>query len=396
MPEADGDDVVNQGPTDAQPRADAAGYHGFLFADLRGYSAYVEAHGDEAGAALLHRYRQLVRERVESFRGAEIRTEGDSFYVVFESASSAVRCALALIDAAARSADDGGAPIHIGIGAHAGESTDTDEGSVGSAVNIAARVCAVARSGEVLVTDAVRFTSRTRLPARFVRRGRHRLKGIREPVELFRVEALGSGAVASTGRYQLRAWLTRQPRLVGLVAAAAVALVIGVAIVTAAIRSLPGGTRADGSASPSASLGANGTASATSGVGVFPNEDETLLLARLDPAIADHCERANPDDRPRFRDVDTHLTPISLPLPVTAGLACKIPSAFAPSVVYYWSTATLHGMNATEATDFQILNEVGRLGIPAGDCATETPAVAGSSAARVGGCCVAHQTAAPP
>ena len=74
--------------------------HGLLFADLRGYSAFVEEHGDEAAVALLARYRRLVREVVASHDGAEIRTEGDSFYVVFPLASSAVRAGLAILEAA--------------------------------------------------------------------------------------------------------------------------------------------------------------------------------------------------------------------------------------------------------------------------------------------------------
>ena len=49
---------------------------GFLFADLRGYTAFVERQGDAAAADLLHDYRQLVREVVAKFGGAEIKTEG--------------------------------------------------------------------------------------------------------------------------------------------------------------------------------------------------------------------------------------------------------------------------------------------------------------------------------
>jgi class 3 adenylate cyclase len=52
--------------------------HGFLVADRRGYTRYVDAHGDHAAADLLDRYRTLVRGAVASFRGAEIKTEGDS------------------------------------------------------------------------------------------------------------------------------------------------------------------------------------------------------------------------------------------------------------------------------------------------------------------------------
>ena len=67
---------------------------GFLFADLRDYTAYVEAHGDAAGSALLDVYRRLMRDTISRHGGAEIKTEGDSFYVVFPSASSAVMCGL--------------------------------------------------------------------------------------------------------------------------------------------------------------------------------------------------------------------------------------------------------------------------------------------------------------
>jgi class 3 adenylate cyclase len=67
---------------------------GFLFADLRGYTAFVEARGDEAAAELLRTYRGIVRGVIARFDGAEIRTEGDSFYVVFRSASDAVLAGL--------------------------------------------------------------------------------------------------------------------------------------------------------------------------------------------------------------------------------------------------------------------------------------------------------------
>ena len=74
--------------------------NGFLFADLRDYTRFVEAHGDQAAAELLQAYRALVRDVVARFGGAEIKTEGDSFYVVFPSASSAVQCGLAILEGA--------------------------------------------------------------------------------------------------------------------------------------------------------------------------------------------------------------------------------------------------------------------------------------------------------
>ena len=111
---------------------------GFLFADLRGYTDFVERHCAEAAATLLTRYRALTREAIGRFGGAEVKTEGDSF-VVFDSVSSAVRCGLAITSDARASADE---PIPVGVGIHAGETIETDGGYVGSPVNIAARICA--------------------------------------------------------------------------------------------------------------------------------------------------------------------------------------------------------------------------------------------------------------
>jgi YVTN family beta-propeller protein len=161
---------------------------GFLFADLRDYTAFLERHGAAAAAELLDRYRTIVRAAVLRHRGSEIKTEGDSFYVVFPSVSAAVQCGLSIVaganDANSEPQDQ---PIRVGVGIHAGETVETGEGYVGSAVNIAARVCAQAEAGEVLVTDTVRALTQTVLPVRFVSRGRRHLKGIAEPVALFAV-----------------------------------------------------------------------------------------------------------------------------------------------------------------------------------------------------------------
>src|SRR5688572_23234464 len=133
---------------------------GFLFADLRGYTSYLEKRGAVAGAALLDQFRVVVRSAVGRYGGAEIRTEGDSFYVVFPSASTAVACALDIVrESVAKT--EGETSIPVGVGVHAGEALETDEGLVGTAVNIAARLAAIAGPGEVLVSDTVRSLTRS-------------------------------------------------------------------------------------------------------------------------------------------------------------------------------------------------------------------------------------------
>jgi len=193
---------------------------GFLFADLRGYTTFVEQRGAAAAAALLERYRTIVRTEIARFAGAEIRTEGDSFYVVFASVTAAVRAGMAITQAAASANAEAGDAIRVGVGVHAGETVETTEGYVGQPVNIAARLCAMAAPGEVLVTDTVRALTQSLLPVRFVSRGRRHLKGIREPIAIFAVET------AAVGReWERPARLARgRTRLVALALVAVVAV----------------------------------------------------------------------------------------------------------------------------------------------------------------------------
>jgi branched-chain amino acid transport system substrate-binding protein len=205
---------------------------GFLFADLRGYTDFVEQRGASAAADLLTRYRALARDAISRFGGAEIKTEGDSFYVVFNSVSSAVRCGLAITtDATAASVEQPQAPIRVGIGIHAGETVESEGGYVGSPVNIAARICAQAAANEVLVSETVRALTLSLLPVRFRSRGRRTLKGIAEPIELFAVTEAAEGAAAwPAPRRRRRVSRRRAVLLTGvtmaLVAAAVVAWLV--------------------------------------------------------------------------------------------------------------------------------------------------------------------------
>ena len=192
----------------ASPGQQEPATRGFLFADLRGYTDYVERHGDDAGAALLDRYRRMVREVVARQSGAEVRTEGDSFYVLFPSASRAVQAALDIVAAAAdETAARPDAPIRVGVGVHAGETAETAEGPVGSAVNVAARICAQAKAGEVLVSDTVRGLTRTRQVGTFEPVGTRRLKGIGGADGVYRVVPPGTARATVIAPVQRSPWL---------------------------------------------------------------------------------------------------------------------------------------------------------------------------------------------
>ena len=168
---------------------------------------------------MLDRYRILVRSAVAEFDGAEIRTEGDSFYVVFDGASAAIECGLAIVAAAMEASDaDPTLPIHVGVGIHAGETVETTEGFVGSAVNTAARICAQAGPNEVFVSGTVRALTGGVVDASFIPVGRRRLKGLTEPIQLFRVA--GPGAAPARTRPRVAVPLLAAVGLVALVAVA--------------------------------------------------------------------------------------------------------------------------------------------------------------------------------
>ena len=176
-----------------EPRADSlrpvlAHTLTFLFSDLRDYTRFVETRGDAAASALIAEYRRIVRAEVARSSGAEIKTEGDSFYVVFPTAGQAVACAIGIQRAAEQQVRVmPERPVRVGIGIHAGEPVPQEGQYVGAAVNVAARICGAAAAGEILVSEVVRGLLRTAGGPEMEDRGAVALKGIADPPRLFRV-----------------------------------------------------------------------------------------------------------------------------------------------------------------------------------------------------------------
>jgi len=174
---------------DARDGAGAAtAYRGFLFSDVRGFTAFAERHGNAAAAAMVGRFLEIARRAIARHDGAELKTEGDNIHAVFPSASGAVLCGLEIVEGAAELNSRGGEQkLNLGVGIHAGEAVETAEGYIGRAVNIAARLCAAARPGEVLVSSTVKGITQASITVGFVPQGRRRLKGIADPILVYAV-----------------------------------------------------------------------------------------------------------------------------------------------------------------------------------------------------------------
>ena len=216
---------------DARSDVAATTYRGFLFSDVRGFTAFAERHGNVAAADMVGRFLGIARQAIARHDGAEIMTEGDAIHAVFQSASSAVLCGLEIVEAAAEpNAGEPGRPLRIGVGVHAGEAVETAEGYIGRAVNIAARLCAAAQPGEVLVSSTVKGITQASITVGFVPRGRRRLKGIEDPILVYAVTRDVNARVPRS---------VPRSAIVGGVAVAAVALSIVIAFAGSRLVGVP-------------------------------------------------------------------------------------------------------------------------------------------------------------
>jgi class 3 adenylate cyclase len=175
--------VVGVGPDGPGERVLAT----VLFTDIVDSTATLARIGDERWRELLIDHNRRVRDQLNQFRGREIDTTGDGFLAVFDSASRAVRCGLAMI----RAARDMGISIRVGV--HTGEVEFVGDNARGVAVHAAARVLSRAGADEVFVSS----TTRDLLEGSgltFEDAGSHDLKGLSGARNLYRVE----GSAAST------------------------------------------------------------------------------------------------------------------------------------------------------------------------------------------------------
>lgn len=154
-----------------------------LFSDIVGSTERATAMGDAAWRSLVDRHHAAVRRELARHRGREIDTAGDGFFAAFDGPARAIRCAVAIREAL----DELGLPVRIGL--HAGECERVGSGLRGVAVNIGARIGALAQPGEVLVSSTVRdLVAGSGIG--FEDAGSHELKGIPDPWTVYRVASV--------------------------------------------------------------------------------------------------------------------------------------------------------------------------------------------------------------
>jgi predicted ATPase/class 3 adenylate cyclase len=135
-----------------------------MFTDIEGSTRLVRTLGDDRYRTILDRHEALIREAIGSFRGEEIATRGDGFFVVFDDAVDAVRAAVAIQRALTREAWPSDGEIRVRIGIHSGEPSRVGDNFVGLDVHRAARLCGVGHGGQVLLSQSSHAAIGTDLP----------------------------------------------------------------------------------------------------------------------------------------------------------------------------------------------------------------------------------------
>ncbi|TMK65889.1 MAG: adenylate/guanylate cyclase domain-containing protein [Actinobacteria bacterium] len=178
-------DEIEQFLTGARHRADPdRALATILFTDVVSSTERAAQLGDERWRALVERHDDITRAELERYGGRVIKTLGDGFLAAFEGPAKAIRCARAIC------AEVRPLGIELRAGVHTGECELRGEDLAGVAVNVGARIGALASPSEVLVSSTVRELV-LGSGLEFAERGAHVLKGVPGEWRLYAVSGDG-------------------------------------------------------------------------------------------------------------------------------------------------------------------------------------------------------------
>jgi adenylate cyclase len=152
--------------------------HTFLFADLVGYTAFTAAVGDDRAADMALEFHERVRPLLDEHVASEIKTMGDAIMLRCHCPERAMRLAVAIV----RGLEGGDRLLPVRAGVCTGTAVARNGDWYGTAVNVAARLCAAAGEGEALACAGTRAAAPELGTLDLSERGPLRLKNLAEPV----------------------------------------------------------------------------------------------------------------------------------------------------------------------------------------------------------------------
>ena len=177
--------------SDAKDRATVngeldTGLRMIMFTDIEGSTDVRVEFGDRAAVDLVNRHDGVVRDALQEFTGRDIKHTRDGILASFVSVTKALDASIAIQEACKKEQNDG-PNLAVKIGLSAGEPVSENKDIYGAAVNLAARICAIAQGGHTLVADTVRNLAIGK-GHRFIGQGTIELKGFPEAVSIFEVD----------------------------------------------------------------------------------------------------------------------------------------------------------------------------------------------------------------
>ena len=164
----------------------------FLFADLSGFTALTEAHGDEQAADLVGGFCVAVRQLLDAHQAQEVKTIGDALMLRTGDAAAAIRLGLCIVhDVGARH----GFPL-VRVGMHTGPAVERGGDWFGATVNLAARVSAAAGGGEALLTEVTKAAVGQVAGVELRERGRWSFRNVAAPVPMYAAIRQGAHSVS--------------------------------------------------------------------------------------------------------------------------------------------------------------------------------------------------------
>ena len=169
------------------------------FVDIKGFTERTSSQSREDNEAFLARFADLVRPLAAVFEGNIVKSIGDAFLLTFRSPTDALHWSMAIQDRLA--GIDASLPpsqrFEVRVALNVGE-VRVDQGDVfGEPVNIASRLESLADGGDIYFSEAVYLVmNKSEVP--FKPMGSHQLKGVPEPVKVFRVPR-----ISEVGDYRL-------------------------------------------------------------------------------------------------------------------------------------------------------------------------------------------------
>jgi class 3 adenylate cyclase len=157
-----------------------------LFTDMEASTATTQRLGDDRAQQLVRAHNTVVRDALGAHDGSQVKHTGDGIMASFASATQAVECAITIQRALASRAEEEGEPIRVRIGLNSGEPVSEDDDLFGTAVQLAARVCARAEPGQILASNVVRELTAGK-GLLFADIGDVALRGFEDPVRLYEV-----------------------------------------------------------------------------------------------------------------------------------------------------------------------------------------------------------------